>query len=131
MTAGPAARDALTDEILVGVLLSQSMFNLHTASVTEGQRLRANEAMARAFDKVDFVIAATNPGPAFAADATMSSPSSSFVDWAKANAVAQLGFRGVMAGVRFVGRPSRSCRRRFSTRSPNAFPTSSRWARSR
>ena len=38
-----------------------------------------------AFDKVDFVIAATNPGPAFAADAPMSNPSSSFVDSVKAN----------------------------------------------
>jgi Asp-tRNA(Asn)/Glu-tRNA(Gln) amidotransferase A subunit family amidase len=95
------ARD-LTEELLVGLLLSQSMFNLYTASVTEGQRIRANEAMANAFDTVDFIIAATNPGPAFAADATTSSPASSFVDWAKANPVAQLGFRGAMTGMRFA-----------------------------
>ncbi len=79
----PRCAPELTDEINVGLLLSQSMLNLYTAAVTEGQRIRANEAMAAAFDKVDFVIAATNPGPAFAADATDSSPTSSFLDWAQ------------------------------------------------
>jgi aspartyl-tRNA(Asn)/glutamyl-tRNA(Gln) amidotransferase subunit A len=33
----------------------------------------------------------------------MSNPSPSFVDWAKANPVARLGFRGVMSGVRLMG----------------------------
>ncbi len=98
----PSCAHDLTDEIRTGALLSQSMFNLYTASVTEGQRVRAYQAMARAFDQVDFVIASTNPGPAFAADAAMSSPGSSFVDWAKANAVAQLGFRGAMGAMRFA-----------------------------
>ena len=64
----------------------------------------AYEAMADAFDKVDFVIAATNPGPAFAADDAMSNPSSSFVDSVKATKAARLGFRGVMGGVRVAGR---------------------------
>ena len=58
------ARD-LTDELAIGLLLSQSMYNLNTAAVAEQQRIRANEAMAAAFDEVDFVIAATNPGTAF------------------------------------------------------------------
>ncbi len=99
----PKCGSQLTDELLVGLLLSQSMYNLHTASVAEERRIQANLAMADAFDKVDFVIAATNPGPAFAADAPMSNPSSSFVDSVKANRAAQLGFRGIMGGVRLAG----------------------------
>jgi Asp-tRNA(Asn)/Glu-tRNA(Gln) amidotransferase A subunit family amidase len=96
------ARD-LTDELAIGLLLSQSMYNLNTAAAAEEQRIRANEAMAAAFDEVDFVIAATNPGTAFAADSPMSNPSPSFVDWAKANPVARLGFRGAMSAVRLAG----------------------------
>ncbi|HEV7527217.1 MAG TPA: amidase [Acidimicrobiia bacterium] len=98
----PGCANELTHELALGLTISQSMFNLYTASVTEAQRIRANEAMARAFDDVDFVIAATNPGPAFAADAAMSNPSSSIIDWAKANPVAQFGFRGALTGVRFA-----------------------------
>jgi Asp-tRNA(Asn)/Glu-tRNA(Gln) amidotransferase A subunit family amidase len=99
----PACAPELTDELTVGLLLAQSMYNLHTAAVAEEQRVRANEAMAAAFDEVDFVIAATNPGPAFAAEAPMSSSSASFIDWAKSNTVARLGFRGAMGGVRLAG----------------------------
>ncbi len=99
----PRCAAELTDELTVGLLLAQSMYNLHTAAVAEEQRMRANEAMAAAFDEVDFVIAATNPGPAFAADAALSSSSASFIDWAKSNRFAQLGFRAAMGGVRFAG----------------------------
>ena len=99
----PGCANDLTDEMAIGLLLSQSMYNLNTAAAAEQQRIRANEAMAAAFDKVDFVIAATNPGTAFAADSPMSNPSPSFVDWAKANPIARLGFRGVMSGVRLLG----------------------------
>ena len=98
----PACASELTDEIAIGLLLSQSMYNLNTAAVAEHQRILANEAMAAAFDEVDFVIAATNPGPAFAADSPMSSPTASFIDSAKANRFARLGFRGVMGGVRLA-----------------------------
>nr|MDP9335851.1 amidase [Actinomycetota bacterium] len=92
----PRCAPDLTDEIAIGLLLSQSMYNLRTAAVAEQQRIRANEAMAAAFGEVDFVIAATNPGVAFAAEAPMSNPSASFVDWAKANPIVRLGFRSVM-----------------------------------
>jgi aspartyl-tRNA(Asn)/glutamyl-tRNA(Gln) amidotransferase subunit A len=78
------------------------MYNLYTAAVAEEQRIAANAAMAAAFADVDFVIAATNPGPAFAADAAMSSPTASFVDTAKANRFARLAFRGAMGGVRLA-----------------------------
>jgi Asp-tRNA(Asn)/Glu-tRNA(Gln) amidotransferase A subunit family amidase len=99
----PRCANDLTDEMAIGLLLSQSMYNLQTAAVAEQQRIRANEVMAAAFDEVDFVIAATNPGTAFPADSPMSNPSPSFVDWAKANPVARLGFRGLMSGVRLAG----------------------------
>jgi aspartyl-tRNA(Asn)/glutamyl-tRNA(Gln) amidotransferase subunit A len=99
----PRCANELTDELTVGLLLAQAMYNLHTAAVAEDLRIQAYAAMADAFDKVDFVITATNPGPAFAADAAMSSSSDSFVDWAKSNKAARLGFRGAMAGVRYAG----------------------------
>jgi aspartyl-tRNA(Asn)/glutamyl-tRNA(Gln) amidotransferase subunit A len=99
----PACARDLTDEIAVGLVLSQSMYNLHTASVAERLRLKAYAEMARAFEQVDLVIAATNPGPAFAADAATSSPTSSFIDSLKASRAAQLGFRGLMGTVRLAG----------------------------
>jgi aspartyl-tRNA(Asn)/glutamyl-tRNA(Gln) amidotransferase subunit A len=98
----PACLPDLTDEVAVGLLLAQSFYNLHTAAVAEERRIAANEAMAATFADVDFVIAATNPGPAFAADAAMSSPTANFVDVAKANAIARVAFRGLMAGTRVV-----------------------------
>jgi Asp-tRNA(Asn)/Glu-tRNA(Gln) amidotransferase A subunit family amidase len=99
----PGCASELTDEVSGGLLLAQSMYNLHTAAVAEQRRIQANEVMAAAFDEVDFVIAATNPGPAFAAEAPMSSPSANFIDWARANPISRLGFRGVMGGVRLAG----------------------------
>jgi aspartyl-tRNA(Asn)/glutamyl-tRNA(Gln) amidotransferase subunit A len=98
----PACASDLTDEIAIGLLLSQSMYNLHTASVAEDLRIQAYAEMARAFDRVDLVIAPTNPGPAFAADAAMSNPTASFIDSVKGNRAALLGFRLAMSGVRFT-----------------------------
>jgi len=96
----PQCAPLLTDEILVGLLMSQSMYNLHIASVAEGRRVQAYAAMARAFEQVDFVISATNPGPAFAADAATSNPSTSFLDTVQQTKAAKVAFRGLMAGVR-------------------------------
>jgi Asp-tRNA(Asn)/Glu-tRNA(Gln) amidotransferase A subunit family amidase len=98
----PACAPDLTDEIAIGVYLSQSVYNLRAAAVAEALRVEAYRVMAGAFSQVDFVIAATNPSPAFAAEAAMSSPSDSFVDWAKSNSFARLGFRGVMGAVRGI-----------------------------
>ena len=39
----------------IGCVLAQSFYNLHLAAVAEGQRLEANEAMATAFETVDYV----------------------------------------------------------------------------
>ena len=96
----PRCAADLTDEIRLGVLLAQSTYNLHLAAVAEAQRLEANEAMASAFERADFIISATNPGPAFAADAATSSPTSNFLDTAKSSPAAQIGFRGIMAALR-------------------------------
>src|SRR5690606_20538467 len=67
------ARD-LTDEVAMGLCLSQSFYNLTTAAAAEDMRVEAIKAMAAAFEEVDFIVAATNPGPAFAADSTTSNP---------------------------------------------------------
>ena len=95
------ARD-LTDEVAIGLRLSQSMYNLHTAAAAEQLRIEANEVMGRAFEQVDFVIAATNPGPAFPAESSTSSSEESFLDWATASDVARYLFRGVLFGVRLA-----------------------------
>jgi aspartyl-tRNA(Asn)/glutamyl-tRNA(Gln) amidotransferase subunit A len=96
----PACEDDLTQEIAFGLRLAQSMYNLDTAAVAEAKRVELQEAMAGAFDQVDFVITATNPGPAFAAEATTSSPNGTILDQIGATKAGKLGFRGVMAGVR-------------------------------
>lgn len=96
----PGCADQLTEEVAIGLRLSTSFYNLHTAAAAEKMRVHANEEMARAFSEVDFIIAATNPGPAFPAESTTSSPTDSFVEWAQRSAVARWGFRGVLAGVR-------------------------------
>jgi aspartyl-tRNA(Asn)/glutamyl-tRNA(Gln) amidotransferase subunit A len=98
----PECADELTEEVAIGLRLSESLYNLYTAAVAEQQRIQANEAMADAFGQVDFVIAATNPGPAFAADSAMSSPEDSFIDWAKSSPIARSAFRGVMFGTRLA-----------------------------
>jgi aspartyl-tRNA(Asn)/glutamyl-tRNA(Gln) amidotransferase subunit A len=98
----PNCMPDLTDEIALGTILAQSLYNLNLAAVAEGQRLQANEAMASAFEKVDYIISSTNPGPAFAADATTSSPSETFLDKAKASPPARKVFRGLMASLRVV-----------------------------
>ena len=98
----PKCADDLTDEVGMGLRLAESLYNLRTAAVAEELRIEANEVMARAFEQVDFIIAATNPGPAFPAESTKSSSEKSFLDWALANGVARGAFRGVLAGTRLV-----------------------------
>ena len=70
----PACAPDLTDEIAIGLFLSQALYNLRGAAVAEELRVRAYRAMAAAFEQVDFIIAATNPSPAFAADARDEQP---------------------------------------------------------
>jgi aspartyl-tRNA(Asn)/glutamyl-tRNA(Gln) amidotransferase subunit A len=100
--AWPRRGRDLTDEVAAGLRLSQSLYNLNTAAAAEELRIQANEVMAAAFEQVDFVIAATNPGPAFPADAVTSSSEDSFLDWAKSSDVARYAFQGVLFGVRLL-----------------------------
>ena len=99
----PACAADMTDEMAIGLLLSQSLYNLHLASVAEELRVAANETMARAFEQCDLIVAATNPGPAFPAEASTSSSEKSFIDWATSSDAARFGFRGLLAGVRVAG----------------------------
>jgi Asp-tRNA(Asn)/Glu-tRNA(Gln) amidotransferase A subunit family amidase len=96
----PGCADELTEEVAIGLRLSTSLYNLHTAAAAERMRVAANEEMARAFGEVDFIIAATNPGPAFPADASTSNPTDSFLEWAQTSEAAKWAFRGVLGGVR-------------------------------
>jgi aspartyl-tRNA(Asn)/glutamyl-tRNA(Gln) amidotransferase subunit A len=98
----PACATDMTPDVALGLFMAQSLYNLHTAAVAESLRVRANEVMAAAFDTVDFVIAATNPGPAFPADAEQSSREESFIDWAKSSAAATYAFRAVLFATRLA-----------------------------
>ncbi|HUR48484.1 MAG TPA: amidase [Acidimicrobiales bacterium] len=99
----PSCAPDMTEEVAIGLFLSQSVYNLHTAAAAEALRVKANEAMADAFDEADFIITSTNPGPAFPATAVTSSAESSFLDWAKANQFAKRAFRAVLFGTRVGG----------------------------
>src|SRR3546814_1667923 len=57
--AWPGCADDLTDEVAAGLRMSESLYNLRTAAVAEELRILANEEMARAFEEVDLIIAAT------------------------------------------------------------------------
>lgn len=99
----PRCASLLTDEVAIGMRMSQSLYNLNLAAVAEEQRVQANEVMAGAFEQVDLVISATNPGPAFAAEATMSSAETNFITWAKSNGAAQVGLRAALGVARVLG----------------------------
>src|SRR5205085_8748848 len=92
----PACAGDLTDEVAFGMFLSQTMYNLHTAAAAEELRIQANEVMARTFEQVDFVIAATNPGPAFPAEATTSATQDGIVDQAIASDAGKYAVRGLL-----------------------------------
>lgn len=95
----PGCANELTTEIAVGMRLSESLYNLHTAAAAERQRVEANEAMADTFEKVDLIVTATNPGPAFDADASMSSRND-VIDKARDSELAAFVFRNALSGLR-------------------------------
>ena len=66
--AYPERKDDLTLEIAFGLHIATDQFNLQMMANTEIARTNANERMAEVFDHVDFIICATNPDVAFAAD---------------------------------------------------------------
>ena len=98
----PGCASDMTPDVAIGLYMAQSLYNLQTAAVAESLRIQLNETMAAAFDQVDFVIAATNPGPAFAADAQQSSREESFIDWAKSRTASLYAFRGLLFGTRLA-----------------------------
>jgi Asp-tRNA(Asn)/Glu-tRNA(Gln) amidotransferase A subunit family amidase len=98
----PGCAPDMTPDVALGLYMGQSLYNLQTAAVAESLRIQLNEAMAGAFDQVDFVIAATNPGPAFTAESEQSSREESFIDWAKASTAAMYAFRGFLFGTRLA-----------------------------
>jgi Asp-tRNA(Asn)/Glu-tRNA(Gln) amidotransferase A subunit family amidase len=100
--AWPRCADQLTDEIAMGLRLARSLYNLDTAAEAEVLRIDANEAMAAAFEQVDFIIAATNPGPAFAAEAATSNAQEGVIDWALSSPLGRPLIAAALAGVRFV-----------------------------
>ncbi len=99
----PRCAPLLTDEVAFGVRIAQAFYNLDTAAVAEGLRIEANEAMADAFGDVDFVIAATNPGPAFPADAPTSAEQPPIGDWIRSSRSGVLALRGALGLVRAAG----------------------------
>jgi aspartyl-tRNA(Asn)/glutamyl-tRNA(Gln) amidotransferase subunit A len=98
----PGCADEMTPEVAAGLYMSQSLYNLRTAAVAESLRVQANEVMAAAFEQADFIIAATNPGPAFPAEASMSSSEANFIDWAKSSSAASYAFRSILFGTRLT-----------------------------
>jgi Asp-tRNA(Asn)/Glu-tRNA(Gln) amidotransferase A subunit family amidase len=98
----PRCAPDMTPDVALGLYMAQSLYNLRTAAVAESLRVEFNQAMAAAFDQVDFVIAATNPGPAFAAEAEHSGREESFIDWAKSSTPSRYAFRGLLFGTRLA-----------------------------
>ena len=64
----PDCRDELSGEIAFGLQIAEDKYSLKMMARSERARTAANETVAAAFDAVDFIISATNPDVAFAAD---------------------------------------------------------------
>ncbi|MFV0315619.1 MAG: amidase [Microthrixaceae bacterium] len=96
----PRRRKELTYEVEAGMMLAETFYNIHVAGVAEERRVEAYNAMADAFSQVDFIMCATNPGPAFAAESTNSAPGRSPLDVLEDNKALDLLARAGLAGVR-------------------------------
>jgi aspartyl-tRNA(Asn)/glutamyl-tRNA(Gln) amidotransferase subunit A len=118
----PRCAPQMTDEMAIGLMLSQSLYNLNMAAVAEELRVQANQAMAAAFDEVDLIVCATNPGPAFPAEAATSSDQESFIDWATSSKAARTAFRGLLFGTRVAGAVSPSLPSKLVSMVTERFP---------
>jgi Asp-tRNA(Asn)/Glu-tRNA(Gln) amidotransferase A subunit family amidase len=98
----PGCAGDLTGEIAFGLRLSETFYNLHTAAAAEELRIQADEVMAAAFEQVDLLIAATNPGPAFAASSTTSSETPAPIDIGDPSALTRAGFQSALFGLRLA-----------------------------
>lgn len=63
----PACEQDLTPEIQFGLNVASHRYDFRAAAGVEAYRRRLNEAVARLFERVDFVVAATTPDVAFGA----------------------------------------------------------------
>jgi len=102
-SAWPACSGDLTDEVAVGLHLAEAMYNLRTAAAAEELRIQANEAMAKAFDSVDLILAATNPEPAFAAESATSNEQAPIIDKLFSDGPARYLVRALLGGTRILG----------------------------
>jgi aspartyl-tRNA(Asn)/glutamyl-tRNA(Gln) amidotransferase subunit A len=64
----PACAEDLTPEVRFAVEATQGMYSMEARHRIERRRVEVNRAMARLFEEVDFVVTASNPDVAFAAD---------------------------------------------------------------
>jgi aspartyl-tRNA(Asn)/glutamyl-tRNA(Gln) amidotransferase subunit A len=69
----PACAGQLTPEIRAGLELTAGKYSADARARIERRRTELNEAMARVFDQVDFVLTASNPDIAFAAEGPLPS----------------------------------------------------------
>ncbi|MGI9576991.1 MAG: amidase, partial [Microthrixaceae bacterium] len=99
----PSRRKELTFEIEIGTMLAETFYNLHVAGVAEERRVKAYQAMAEAFDEVDFIMSATNPGPAFPADKTNSSPNRTALDVLAESPMLDRAARAGLGALRVAG----------------------------
>jgi Asp-tRNA(Asn)/Glu-tRNA(Gln) amidotransferase A subunit family amidase len=67
----PECKDQLTPEIAFGMSIAERKYSLAMMARSETARTAANEAVASAFDQVDFIFSATNPDVAFPAETTL------------------------------------------------------------
>ena len=98
----PKRAGELTDQVRLGLLLADSMYNLRVAGAAEELRVQAYREMAAAFEQVDFVVAATNPGPAFKAESTVSAPNVEQIEKLFEAPGVHYALRGVMGSVRLA-----------------------------
>ena len=98
----PACASEMTDEMRVAVQLAENLYNMGVAAAGEMMRRQATEAMARLFAEADFVITSTNPGPAFPAEAGMSSDARTFIDLARGGRGVQRTFSAALKLARAV-----------------------------
>jgi aspartyl-tRNA(Asn)/glutamyl-tRNA(Gln) amidotransferase subunit A len=67
----PGCADQLTTELAVGLDVACQVYDLDMAARVEAARTEANEAIADNFDRVDLLMAASNPDVAFPADCSL------------------------------------------------------------
>lgn len=96
----PRCASELTDEVAFGLRLADSLYNTRTAAALEEHQIAANEAMARAFEQVDLIVAATNPGPAFPAEWTTSTNEANPVGWSAAGPALRAAVRASLLATR-------------------------------